>query len=445
MFKRARFVFRLLEAIFVKYYLVMGIGSFIGIVTFVLAPRLMPFLPKLRTTQSIAVVGRFTQAEIPLAIQQQISPGLTTLAPDGQVYPALASSWKITDGNKTYVFTLDRTKKWHDGTTLKSRDLDYNFKDAIVEHPDDDTVVIRLTNTFSPLPVVLSRPIFKRGLVGAGDYKVTSLSKNGQIVEALILTPVATSSHLPKLKYLFYASDEQARLAFKLGVAQTIQEVSTSADILDWPNIKQTNQTHPDRYVGIFFNTRDPNFIGGDGKNLRLALVYATDKSIYPNRVYGPINPNSWAYNSELKHFDQDFTRAKQLLTKVGKPPKILTISVTPAYLAISEAVKAHWHRLGIKVDTAVVPDVPNNFSVLIIAQAVPADPDQYNLWHSTQTDTNLTGLANPRIDKLLEDGRKSLDMQERKQIYLDFQKYLVEDVPVIFLFHPQTFTLTRN
>jgi peptide/nickel transport system substrate-binding protein len=444
-FKKARYVTRLLGAILAKYYLGVIAGVTLGIITFLLAPRLLPFLPKFRPTQTIAIVGRFTQAEIPLFIQQQISPGLTTLATDGQVFPALAASWKVTDDNKTYVFTLDKTKKWQDGSPVRSQDLTYNFKDAIIEHPDDNTLIIRLTNAFSPLPVVVSRPIFKRGLLGAGDYKVTTVRKNGQIIESLTLSPLASKSQLPKIKYLFYASDGQASLAFKLGLARSLQEVSDTPDILSWPNVTRTAQSHPDRYVGIFFNTQDPIFTGADGKNLRLALAYAIDKTRFENRAYGPINPNSWAYNPDLKHFDLDLPHAKQLLAKVGKQPKALTISVTPAYLQVAEDIKSDWAKLGLKIDTVVVPEVPNNYSVLIIAQANPPDPDQYNLWHSTQADTNLTGLSNPRIDKLLEDGRKAQDPAIRKAIYLDFQKYLVEEVPVIFLFHPQTFTLARS
>ena len=52
----------------------------------------------------------------------------------------------------------------------------------------------------------------------------------------------------------------------------------------------------------------------------------------------------------------------------------------------------------------------------------IPKDPDQYSLWHSTQTSTNISHLKNARIDKLLEDGRTELDQEIRKKIYLDFR-----------------------
>ena len=47
---------------------------------------------------------------------------------------------------------------------------------------------------------------------------------------------------------------------------------------------------------------------------------------------------------------------------------------------------------------------------------------------HSNQTATNISNYQNPRIDKLLEDGRAELTLVERSKIYLDFQRFLLED-----------------
>ena len=55
-----------------------------------------------------------------------------------------------------------------------------------------------------------------------------------------------------------------------------------------------------------------------------------------------------------------------------------------------------------------------------------------------------ITKLNNPRIDKLLEEGRQTNDQIERKKIYQDFQTYLLEEVPAIFLYYPTTYTVTR-
>ena len=173
-------------------------------------------------------------------------------------------------------------------------------------------------------------------------------------------------------------------------------------------------------------------------------MAYAIDKSRWQNRSLGPINPLSWAYTEDVKKYDYDLAHAKDLLEKIEKLPAKINLITVPAYLAVAESVKSDWQKLGLTVDISVSPEIPDNFSVLIVAQAIPVDPDQYNLWHSTQN-TNLTHIKNPRIDKLLEDGRKTIDQKTREDIYHDFQKYLVEESPAIFLFHPVTYSITRN
>ncbi|MFA5795842.1 MAG: hypothetical protein WC885_01540, partial [Candidatus Shapirobacteria bacterium] len=74
----------------------------------------------------------------------------------------------------------------------------------------------------------------------------------------------------------------------------------------------------------------------------------------------------------------------------------------------------------------------------------IPADPDQYTFWHSTQEKTNITHLNNSRIDKLLEEGRLTFNLQDRKKIYLDFQKFLLEESPVIFISYPTIYSVSR-
>lgn len=441
--KKIRFFFRLLAAFLAKYYVPLLIGLVFGVAAFIVSPKILPLIPRFRPTQTIALVGRFTQSDIPISIQQKISLGLTTITPDNQPAAGIATSWKISDDGKTYTFEINSHLKWQDGSNIKSRDINYHFKDTDTQYPDDTHLVIKLKDPFSPLLVVLSRPIFKKGLLGMGSYKVTKVHKNGQSIEFIILSPTSNQNDLPKLKYFFYPSEEQARLAFKLGVVNALEDIQNPADLSQWPSAISEANPQKDRYVGIFFNNSDPYFQGTAGKNLRQSLAYAVDKSRWPNRAFGPFNPSSWAYNPDVKPYDYDITKAKQLLSKVDKVPEKITISSLPLYLPVAQQISHDWEALGIHTDIQVVPDINPNYSVLIIAQAIPTDPDQYNLWHSTQS-TNLTHFNRPRADKLLEDGRKTSDLKSRKDIYFEFQKFLVEETPVIFLFHPISYSITR-
>jgi len=95
-------------------------------------------------------------------------------------------------------------------------------------------------------------------------------------------------------------------------------------------------------------------------------------------------------------------------------------------------------------VEIGAFREIGEDFDVLLAVQEIPRDPDQYHLWHSTQPG-NITNFWNPRIDKLLEDGRRISSLEERKKIYFDFQRFLVEEAPVVFLYYPTSYEISRN
>lgn len=455
MYKKLRFYLRLLVAVVSKYRWGIITAVVVAGVLIAVVPHLVRTLPRTRSLQRIAHVGRFTLSTLPLPVQQKISIGLTTVDPSGLPSPALAESWEATDSGKTYIFTINRNLKWQDGSAVTSKDIQYNFRDAVVEYPDDSHLTIKMQDPFSPLPTIVSRPVFKytakKGffssptLTGVGQYRIATYKRNGAIIENITLYPHNQDNGLPRIKYFFYPSPQQARTAFKLGLVDTIEDVQDPADLKEWPGIKITSQPQYDRYVAVFFNTQDPELQGQDGRNLRLALNYAVDKARWTNRAVSPIPPTSWVGQSEVKRYEKDVERAKSIIKRLSKPPGKITISTVPTFLHVAEQVKQDWEAIGIQVEIQVSPEIPSQFQSLVVAQAIPVDPDQYNLWHSTQEATNLTKLNNPRIDKLLEDGRKTFDIKSRKIIYSEFQKFLVDEVPAIFLFYPETYSLTRD
>ncbi len=454
MYKKIRFYFRLLSALVSKYYPFLLVGAILSLTAVFLAPQIIKKVPTLRFTKKIALIGRYTLTDLPSPITEKISLGLTSVDPSGIPGPGVAKSWEVSPDGKTIVFALNDNFYWQNGKMLISEDIKYEFRDAVIEYPDRDHLVFRLKDPFAPLPTLLVKPIIhyessglirKSRILGLGSYQVVGYKTNGSVLESLTLSPVRTDTKLPILTYKFYATPALARTAFKLGLVDEIAGLPDLTELKSWPNTVQIALPAKDRYIGLFFNTESPDFSGAAGKNFRLALSYAIDKSRWPNRAIGPIEPESWAFNSEVKKYDLDLARAADLLKKVEKIPEKLVINTVPAYLTVAEAIKSDFDKLKLNSEIVVVQDIPADFQMLVIAQATPQDPDQYNFWHSTQSTTNLTRLNNPRIDKLLEDGRKVYDSSERQKIYQDFQKYLVEEAPAAFLFYPESYTISRK
>ncbi|TSC85460.1 MAG: Uncharacterized protein G01um101416_847 [Microgenomates group bacterium Gr01-1014_16] len=441
-----RFYIRFLSALVSRYYKGILAGIILGALAFFFSPRIFRLLPPIRPTQTIGIVAQPTLSDLPLLIQSQLSLGLTGIDDTGLAVPALASSWEATDSGKTYVFTIQPGLKWQDNSPLTSTDIKYNFRDAQIDYPDSTHLKITLPDPFSPLPSAVSRPVFKKKLIGVGGYRVTGYKLNGSYVESLTLSPTDQKSTSPVLRYLFYSSENQARMAYKLGLVKVLLDIQDPRELKTWPSTEVSRQLHLDRYTAAFFNTQAPIFSGLAGRNLRLALAYAVDKSRWTGspQIKSPISAGSWAYYDQIKTYDFDLDHAKQLLSKVEKIPESITINTVPVYLSLAEDIQKDWAALGLDVQVQVSPDIPSDYQVLLLAQAIPTDPDQYSLWHSTQAG-NITRLNNPRIDKLLEDGRKTLDIEARKSIYADFQKFLLEESPAIFLFHPHTYTISRQ
>lgn len=441
-----RYWIKFFAAFWKRFKSLLFLGTVLGIVSFFIIPRFTPLLVNFVEGERVGIIGRYGIDDLPLDLQSEISIGLTKLNETGNAIPGLAVSWEAQEDGKVWVFKLGNYK-WQDGTKVKSSDINYNFTDVLSETLDDRTIKFILKDPFSPFPSIVSRPIFKRGLLGTGEWKVSkfSLVNSGEYLEYIKLIK---DNQIKTIK--FFDAEETARTALKLGKIDQIQEIIDLKDLANWKNLSVSKQIRRDRYVGIFINNEDPIL---SDKSLRQALTYAIDKSVFDGeRAISPISLNSWAYNPQVKQYAYNPDRARELLKSLPKDQlKNLSIKLatTPSLLLIADKIKTNWEAIGVKTHVQV-SNVPfENFQTLLAIQSVPADPDQYSFWHSTQISTNVTkyhtSKESQRIDKLLEDGRRTLDQEERKKIYQDFQRFLVEDSPVIFLYHPVTYTISRK
>jgi len=82
----------------------------------------------------------------------------------------------------------------------------------------------------------------------------------------------------------------------------------------------------------------------------------------------------------------------------------------------------------------------PRNYQALLFGEVLGANPDPFAFWHSTQKKDpglNVAFYENKKVDKLLEDARQTVEEEERTEKYAEFQKLLIEDVPVCISIQP--------
>ena len=299
-----------------------------GIAFFLVLPLFKPLLINFQEGNRIGIVGRYSIEELPLEIQSKISQGLTSIDEGGNVHPALASNWEAKDEGKEWVFFLS-DKKWQDGLQIKATDINYKFSDVSVEVVDDRTIKFTLKEPFSPFPSIVSRPIFKRGLLGAGDWKVVKINSisGGRYLESLKLINTKTNRIE---SYKFFPTEDVAKTALKLGEVDDLENMS-SGEFKDWNNLSIQANSREDMYVGLFINNEDPIL---SDKSLRQALAYAINKSSFSGeRAISPISPLSWAFNPQVKQYPYNVSRAKELyetLPKEQRKDMTLKLETTP-------------------------------------------------------------------------------------------------------------------
>lgn len=438
--RNLRYYYRLLAAFLSRFKALIIVGVLLGVALFFIfsfiVPRFMGF-----NTKRIALTGRFTTDTLPHKVLEKIGMGLTYVNSSGEVKPGIAKSWSTPDKGKTWEFKISDDVFWHDRTQVQSKQISYQFSDADVSFPDEKTVVFTLQNPYSAFPAVVSRPVFKEGLLGTGEWKVKKLKILNGFVNELLL-----ERNKDRIIYKFYPTDENAKLAFELGQVDIVEDLFDASPIDTWPKIKVSKKTDKGEYVAIFFNTADKLLAD---KTLRQALSYATNKkNLSENRAIGPISDESWAFNSQIKPYSFDPDKARSMINGMNEEVKnnlSITLTVPPLLLKQAESVKTDWESVGVKTQVMVGTGIPGSYQAMMAIFDAPDDPDQYSVWHSTQTQTNITQYSNPRIDKLLEDGRTTVDINLRKQIYLDFQRFLLEDSPAIFLYYPTFTTISRG
>ncbi len=400
---------------------------------FKFSPDLFP-----RPDLTLGVIGPYSYASFPGPVANLISKPLVILDKDGRPKPELSSGWQVNNDSTLYTFKLKNGLVWNDGSTVKASDIKFNIPDVDVRYPDDETIEFKLTDSFSPFPSLLTSPVFKANtLIGMGNYKVI---KEDREQRKLILKYMG--ENFPIISVSFFPDERTAKTAFELGEVEGLIGTSEGYQVLG-ESVEQKKVRVLNKFVAVFYNTKDPVLAD---KNLRKALSAASPKIEGEEIARTPLPENSWSFNSDIKEVLDDPESAKSYLSKVPTALNApITLTTIPALSDVGEKIIKSWKQNGIEAVLRVESGIPQNFQALLLSESIPQDPDQYALWHSTQTLTNLSKYSSPRIDKDLEDGRKTGDFEKRREKYMDFQRILLEDSPATFLYFPKTQILFRK
>jgi peptide/nickel transport system substrate-binding protein len=175
-----------------------------------------------------------------------------------------------------------------------------------------------------------------------------------------------------------------------------------------------------------------------------------------------PIPPGTWAY-ADVPPLELDQELARGLLDAGGWTLQegetvrdrggvelrfSLMTDQDPLRGAIADAISAQLAEVGIEASVvreasgSLVTEflIPREYQAAIFGWDPGADPDPYPAWHSSQASgegRNLAAYTNERVDSLMESARQAADMDERRELYSEFQSLFVSQVPSVVLYYP--------
>ncbi|MEQ1942803.1 ABC transporter substrate-binding protein [Mesorhizobium sp. VNQ89] len=414
-------------------------------------------------------------AAIDEVLYANVFEGLTRIGSRGEVLPALAESWMISDDGKTYTFKLRTGAKFHDGTDFDANDVKFSLDRA---RADDSTnaqkglfAAIDTADVVDPatLRVTLKNPqgsfLYNLGWgdavivapesaetnkekpVGTGPFRFDRWAKGSSITlvkaDSYWGEPVAldraefriipdAAAAVPAL----LSGDVQALPNYQLGDA--LPQVESD------PRFKVViGSTEGETILAI--NNKKPPF---DQLKVRQAIAHVIDRKAIIDGASGgygvPIgshfSPANEAYIDLTGTYAYDPAKARELLTEAGFPNGFkTTLKLPPVGYARDGGQIIASELRGIGIDAEIIPVewadwlkqvfTEKDYDLSIVSHTEPNDIDIY-----ARKDYYFN-YDNPAFDKVLEELHLTSDGAKRKELYGTAQKILADDAVNGFLF----------
>ena len=398
----------------------------------------------------------------------------------GKLVPWLAERWHTAD-NRNYTFFLKKGVRFHNGRELKAADVKYAFERAMnpeTKHPyakdyeaigdiivkDDYTVTFALKSVNASFLQNVARSgsviypreaveTMKSAPIGTGPFRFEEWVRGDRIV--LVRNPDYYVKGLPKLErvtYRFITDPNAVLAALKAG------DVDVSLFGLG-PEHVQDVQKDPRFQVLVGDTTNDVILAMNNSRKpysdvrVRRALTHGINKQdVLKGAMFGmgkilgtnvdPLNP----YYADMSNaMPYDPAKAKKLLAEAGYPNGFDTVlKVSPQYyytVRSGEIITDNLKKIGVNVKIEQI-----EWGQWLSRVFREADYDLTIIGHAEAWD--IKNYANPKyyfrydspkFQELFTKSEATVDDKARRDLYVQMQKLMVEDAPVVWLFmHPR-------
>ena len=419
-----------------------------------------------------------------------IYDALTQLSVDGtHMIPALAERWESSADGLTYIFTLRKDVRFHDGSLLDAEAVKVSYERQFLKASpyyatappnayegvlsrwakdirviDSRTVAITTNysrpSQFAIVKIVSPEALKKHGgdlsrtPIGTGPFRFERWER-----DEVLLSPFAVSWHgQPKLAGVrFVTHGKPLEIVEQLIAGDSHLLTIVPPDYLEQfrsnPNVALMKYGGLNiMYIGMVMDR--PNF---KDRRVREALVRAIDRNrlatilgrgaMIPAK--GPLPPGCGGFDPEVSQPVYDPERARALFREAGTNPlrlRLLYFSPTEIWSEMVHAIRADLAKVGVTLDLQSAASWSdfhdkrraNAHDLFFYNWSISTpDPDRLlpALFRSDSSD-NYTHLSDLGVDRLLDEGQKPLDDSRRLKLYSQVNRLVVAEIPAIFLVH---------
>jgi ABC-type transport system substrate-binding protein len=431
-------------------------------------------------------IGTDAQSE---RIGELIFEGLLRRDDSFELRPRLAESWEVPDP-LTYVFHLRRGVRFHDGRPMTSADVKWTLDSLLdgtvrsakssayryidrVEAPEEFTVIIRLKEPYAALLWNLSdgaigvvpagaRDEVARNPVGTGPFRFVSHEQDRRVLLERNPDYWGTPAALDRVRFNVVPDATTRALELRKGSAD-VELDALPGDMVPMlarqPRLRLEHAPGTS-YQYLAMNLRDPVL---KDVRVRQALAYAIDRGpmihYLAHDLARPANsilpPQHWAYDPAAAWYPHDPTKARELLDAAGyragpdgvRFHLLMKTSTDEGTRLFCAVLQQQLREVGIALDlrsyefATFYADVVKGAFQLYSLRWVGGsnqDPDVFeNVFDSASfapRRANRGYYSNPEVDRLIAEGRRSVDTKRRAAIYSRLQQLLNRDLPYVHL-----------
>lgn len=419
--------------------------------------------------------------------------GLLSYDNHGRLVPALASSVKPV-GDRAYEIELVSGVRFHNGRKLTARDVAFTLdamKDsslgaslvaqaqeiASIKIQGDDRLVIQLGAPDASLPSYLGTPympivsqksdLSTGDIIGCGPFRLTSKQQGSTITCARF---DAYYKHgyplLPRIEFQTLANGASAVEALSSGEVDIV-------DSLPWSDFSSVKANAALKLLAVggpfmymLFNTTsgpfaDPQVRNAMGYAINRAAVVADAFSGGGTPLLGtPMPKSSPYYNRDFsQYWSHDPGETKSLLAKAGYRSgisvKLLANAQYSFYQDTAVVLQSNLAQAGVNV-SLVLPDwstqeqdgISGNYDMAIMGSAGEVnDPSFLSLFlEGPPAFQRSHGFNSPQINRLLTEGLRKTATAQRKPVYDEIQRLMIEQAPIVPMnWRDQAYGVRRN